>query len=203
MGYIWARLFNKIRGKAIRSSVISPLSSVLAGSNVINSTMERHSYCGYNCTIVNAEIGSFTSIADNVIIGAASHPYNWISTSPVFYDVKDVLNKKYAFLKYEASEHPTFIGNDVWIGFGALIKPGIKVEDGAVIGMGSVVTKDVGPYSIVAGNPAKEIKKRFDQETINELLTLKWWLFDDNKLSKLGQFIDNPTKFIELANSIK
>lgn len=78
----------------------------------------------------------------------------------------------------------TIIGNDVWIGYEALIMPGVNVGDGAVIGASSVVTKDVEPYSIVAGNPAKLIKKRFDDEVIKTLLELQWWNWESKKISE-------------------
>ena len=78
----------------------------------------------------------------------------------------------------------TVIGNDVWIGYEALIMPGVKVGDGAVIAAKAVVTKDVAPYTIVAGNPAKLIRKRFDDEVIQTLLELQWWNWDNRKISE-------------------
>lgn len=78
----------------------------------------------------------------------------------------------------------TIIGNDVWIGYNATIMPGVKIGDGAIIAANTVVTKDVEPYTIVAGNPAREIKKRFSDERINELLELKWWNWEIDKITK-------------------
>lgn len=88
------------------------------------------------------------------------------------------------------------VGNDVWIGIGAIIKSGVIIGDGAVIGAGAVVTKDVRPYEIVAGNPAKHIRFRFDEEIINELLELRWWDFSEDKLSVLAEFVREPKRFI-------
>lgn len=90
----------------------------------------------------------------------------------------------------------TTIGNDVWIGHGVTIKTGITVGDGAVIGSGSVVTKDVPPYSVVAGVPARVLRYRFDDNTIDALQKLRWWEWDDEKLTECGKYITNPTEFI-------
>lgn len=78
----------------------------------------------------------------------------------------------------------TEIGNDVWIGFNSTIMPGIKIGDGAIIASNSTVTKDVEPYSIVGGNPAKEIKKRFSKEQIEKLLKISWWNWEIEKITK-------------------
>ena len=148
----------KIRGAAIKDSSIDCSSKVEAGSLVVGSTMGRYSFCGYDCKIINCEIGMFCSIADHVSIGCAQHPIDWVSTSPVFYKGRDSVKKKF-------SEFPrnidlrTYIGNDVWIGENVLIKGGVKIGNGAIIGMGSIVTKNVGDYEIWAGNPARCIRK--------------------------------------------
>jgi virginiamycin A acetyltransferase len=76
------------------------------------------------------------------------------------------------------------IGNDVWIGYNATIMAGVKIGDGAIIGTNATVVKDVEPYSIVGGNPAQEIKKRFSEETISKLLELKWWNWDIEKITR-------------------
>lgn len=86
----------------------------------------------------------------------------------------------------------TSVGNDVWIGEGVFIKAGIKIGDGSVVGMGAVVTKDVAPYSIVAGNPAKLIRFRFDHEVIDALLKMKWWDLPDYELRRLGPAFNDP-----------
>ena len=85
----------------------------------------------------------------------------------------------------------------MWIGNNALIKAGVKISDGAVIGMGSVVTHDVGPYEIWVGNPAKLIKKRFDEETIEMLMNKQWWNLSDDEIKQYGEFMSEPGKFLE------
>ncbi len=193
--YVWSKMLKKLRGSAIINSSIHRTSKVESGSHIVNSTMDRYSFCGYDCKIINCNIGSFCSIADGVIIGGAMHPIEWVSTSPVFYYGKDSVKKKFA--EYERpADKTTTIGSDVWIGDRAIIKAGVKIADGVVIGMGSVVTKDIEPYEIWAGNPAKFIRKRFDEETIARLLELKWFNLDDEAILKYAQAIRNPEEFI-------
>ena len=100
------------------------------------------------------------------------------------------------FTKYKK----TVIGNDVWIGNNCIIKGGITIGDGAIIGMGSVVTHDVPPYEIWAGNPAHLIRKRFDDETIKQLIEIKWWDMSEEELQEIGDLFKNPE---ELINHLK
>jgi virginiamycin A acetyltransferase len=86
--------------------------------------------------------------------------------------------------KHYPNKGNTEIGNDVWIGFNSTIMPGVKIGDGAIIATNSTVTKNVAPYTIVGGNPAKEIKKRFSQEQIERLLEIKWWNWEIEKITK-------------------
>ena len=172
--YYWYKILKKLRRQSVKNSKIHPSSKIEPGSNVMNSTMDKHSFCGYDCQIYNSDIGSFCSIADNVIIGPSSHPYNWVGGSPVFYSGKDSVKAKFSEFDREVSLR-TVIGSDVLIGINAIIKGGVKIGHGSIIGMGSVVTKDVEPYTIVGGCPAKIIKKRFNDNIILGLLESKWW----------------------------
>lgn len=192
---LFSKVLKKLRFSAIRNSRIDKTSKVESGSNLVNVSMQKHSFCGYNCEICNAEIGSFCSIANNVIIGGAMHPITWVSTSPVFYDGRDSVKKKYSTHKRQ-EDLQTIIGHDVWIGEGAKIKQGIKIGTGAVVGMGAIVTKDVPPYAIVAGNPARVIRMRFDEIIVQQLLASQWWTFSDEKLSHMAQYITEPKRFI-------
>jgi acetyltransferase-like isoleucine patch superfamily enzyme len=194
--YYWAKLFKKLRGKVIVNSRIHKTSKIEAGSEVINSTFDRHSFCGYNCAIINCDIGAFCSISNNVLIGGGRHPMEWVAMSPVFYEGKDSVKAK--FSKHEREQmSKTVIGHDVWIGANAILKQGVKIGIGAVVGMGSVVTKDIEPYSVVAGCPAKVIRKRFNDHIIDELLDIKWWDFSDKELRDYAQYFTNPTEFIK------
>ena len=161
--------------------------------------MGRYSDVGYGCCLVDCSIGNFCSLGANIRIGGASHPMSWVSTSQVFIDRPDSLKKKFSPKPYEAFRH-TRIGHDVWIGDNALVKAGISIGTGAIVGMGSVVTKDVPAYAVVAGNPAKIIRYRFDEHTIKALLDSKWWQLDDKELEKAASYFDSAEEFITKFN---
>ena len=97
----------------------------------------------------------------------------------------------------------TIVGNDVWLGYQCLIMPGVTIGDGAIIGSRSVVTKDVPPYTIVAGVPAKEVRKRFDEDTIAKLLEVKWWDLPDEEVEKMlpDLVAGNVDSFVEKAGA--
>lgn len=194
--YYWAKILKKIKGAAILNSEIHKSSKVESGSNVVNSKMDKHTFCGYNCVIVNCNIGAFTSIANGVIIGGGMHPIDWVGMSPVFYEGRDSVKAKYSEYQREAVKVTT-VGHDVWIGQNSLIKQGVTIGTGAVIGMGSIVTKDVPPYAIVAGNPAKLIRYRFTEEIVSKLIASRWWLLDENDLKRYAKDITHPEKFLK------
>lgn len=201
ISFILNRVIKKLRLSAVKRSHLDKTSKIESGTSFIQSTMARHSFCGYDCTILNAEIGAFCSIASGVKIGGVAHPIHFVSTSPVFLSHKDSIKVKYARHDFLPMEK-TRIGNDVWIGDGAFIKAGIYIGTGAVVGMGAVVTKDVPPYAIVAGNPARVIRKRFSDEMIQSLLKTEWWNRSDTELSKLGAYVTDPNEFIKIAVTI-
>lgn len=127
--------------------------------------------------------------------------YTLYRLAPVFLSHKDSVKAKFARHDY-LPMLKTSIGHDVWIGEGAFIKSGVRVGTGAVVGMGAVVTKDVPPYAIVAGNPARVIRKRFSDELIQSLLATGWWDKDDAELKLLGSYINDPEGFIKKAAGI-
>lgn len=194
--YLWSKFIKKLPCSAVRNCKFEKPSKVEARSTVIDSEFGRCSYCGYGCTILRCKIGRFCSISDNVSIGLASHPADWVSTSPAFYKGKDSIPKNLARLEYKPDEPVTVIGNDVWIGEGVLIKAGVTVGDGAIIAMGSVVTKDVPAYAVVAGVPAKVKKYRFDEDIISALEELQWWSMDLAELEKYTGYMNKPSEFI-------
>lgn len=185
----------KIRGAAIYNSKLDKTVVIEAGSHIVNSIFGKYSYCGYDCQIINCKIGAFCSLGDNIKIGGANHPGYWVSTSPVFYEGRDSIKKKFANYP-RPKDKETLIGNDVWIGHNAVILQGVKISDGAIVGSGAVVTKDVPPYSVVVGNPARIIKKRFDDTTIEKLSESKWWDLNESIIKDLAVHIQSPTDFI-------
>ena len=200
--YYWAKFFKKVRSKAVYKSKIASTSKIEAGSEINYSSFDKHSFCGYNCEINYAQVGSFCSIANGVVIGGGKHPINWVGMSPVFYAGKDSVKAKFSKFKREKSLLTT-IGNDVWIGRNVIIKEGVTIGHGSVIGMGSIVTKDVLSYSIVGGNPAKLIRMRFDSNIIDELIKSEWWNIDEEILSKCAQNIKDPELFLKSIKSYK
>lgn len=122
-------------------------------------------------------IGNFCSIARNVQLQEIYHNYNRVTSYSIFKSVfKERDNDEYI------SKGSIIIEDDVWIGANSVILSGIKIGRGSIIAAGSIVTKNVEPYSVVAGNPAKKIRSRFSDEIINELEKSEWWLWEDNKI---------------------
>jgi acetyltransferase-like isoleucine patch superfamily enzyme len=146
-------------------------------------------------------VGAFCSIASNCnIYLGGNHKTDWVTTYPFGH-----INQK-IFNKFDGVGHPStkgdvIIGNDVWVGANVTIMSGVTIGDGAVIANNSHVVKNVEPYSLVGGNPAKLIKYRFTPEQIEKLLKIKWWYWDDKKINKFTPLLcnDNIDKFINSA----
>jgi acetyltransferase-like isoleucine patch superfamily enzyme len=160
-------------------SIIKHKAKVYSFVQVTNSTIGDYSYVGRDSRIIYADVGKFCSIANGTIIGMGTHTLDNISTSPIFTEKKN--GTKHSWVKTSAVNpyKRVIIGNDVWIGLRVMVMGGVKIGDGAVIGAGSIVTKDIPPYAIVAGVPAKIIRFRFPQEQIDSLLQNPWWELPD------------------------
>jgi len=125
------------------------------------------------------EVGNFCSFAKNVtILLGGNHRIDWITTYP-FPALWECARHVEG---HPVSRGDVVIGHDVWVGTGAMILSGVRIGSGAVVGAGAVVTRDVPPYTVVAGNPAREIRRRFDDDEVEILLALEWWHWDDGKI---------------------
>ena len=151
-----------------------------ADTRVANSSFGDYSYCDRMCDIANAEIGKFANIASSVRIGATDHPMEKASLHHFLYrsasyweDVEDDAD----WFAHRKSRRAT-IGHDTWIGHGALIKPEVTIGHGAVVASGAVVTKDVAPYTIVGGNTARLIRRRYAEAVAERMMALAWWDWD-------------------------
>ena len=183
--------------------------SYFEGMNKIHYNSKFHGYLGYgsyigwNCEL-NANIGRFSSIAPNVVVNCGTHPINepFVTTCPSFFSLNQAkmqngstfaTSQLFDEFKFYDSKNKIAvkIGSDCWIGDGAFIVGGIEIGDGAVVLAHAVVTQNVAPYSIVGGVPAKEIGRRFDDDTIAFLLKTKWWNNDVSWFEKnWGLFSD-------------
>ena len=177
-----------------------------AGVTFLNSRIGYASYIGTNCFIKNTVIGRYTCIGTDVVTMSGDHPTSgFASIHPAFYS----LQKQCGFTYVTKEKYPDFkwldpkkkitvkIGNDVWIGSGVRIMEGVRIGDGAVVAAGAVVTKDVEPYSIVGGVPAKHIKYRFTEEQIKKLLNLSWWNKGEKWIRKNAELFDDVEKLLK------
>lgn len=169
----------------IYNSKLSNDNYLYRGVILSNCYVGGYTYIRENTKISNTKIGKFCSIAQNVTINPGKHEISNFSTHPSTYSFTNrpigvTFSSRDYYEEFEMCE----IGNDVWIGTNVTIMPGVKISDGAVIASGSVVTKNIEPYQIVGGVPAKHIKYRFENNKIKELLDLEWWNKDKKWLKK-------------------
>lgn len=163
-------------------------------------TMGKHSYCATDCRLSRCEIGRYCSIGPEVVIGLGMHPTEYISTFPGFFSpIVHTVN-----FHHEPSAQEgvvTRIGHDVWIGARATIPGGVTIGDGSVIACGAVVTKDVAPYTIVGGVPAKPIRARFTSDEIALLQRFCWWDQDEAFLHRHGHLFTDGAAFFAFVRA--
>lgn len=190
------------------SSVRIGQDSKFEGANTIgdntffSGSMGYGTYMCQNCSITG-NIGRFCSIAQDVKNSLGVHPITspYVSTSPMFFSLRKQTGKTFAKKQlFDELKDPIEIGHDCWIGQGAFIVGGVKIGTGAVVLAGAVVTKDVPPYSIVGGVPAKVVKYRYDEETIDFLLKSEWWNKPIEWLEANYELFSNIDEFKRVIN---
>lgn len=175
--------------------------NVVGECNVLsNVSLGMGSYIGRNCWIKRTKTGKYCSIANNVSTALGSHPLSkFVSTHPAFFSLSQ--EKKFGYVHTQKFDEYKWldennkiqinIGNDVWIANNSVILEGVSIGDGSVVCAGAVVTKDVPPYAIVGGVPAKVIRYRFDEKQIQYLLQLKWWDKPEEWIKNYAQYFDD------------
>lgn len=154
---------------------------------------------------IDGKIGRFTSIGPYCQVVIGTHPYSvpYVSTSPMFFSLAKQTGHTFAKgqcfeeFRYAEGEYPVVIGNDCWIGQRVSIISGVTIHDGAVVLAGAVVTKDVPPYAIVGGVPAKVLRYRYDEETIQKLLKSQWWNQDIKWFEKNWKCLNDIKSFLD------
>jgi phosphonate metabolism protein (transferase hexapeptide repeat family) len=175
----------------LREAEIGRRCEILADTRVEYSSLGDYSYLGENCDVADAVIGKFTAIANAVRIGAPNHPMDRPSQHrftycPEYYDASATRDRDF-FADRRAAK--VTIGNDCWIGHRAIILPNVAVGDGAVIAAGAVVSRNVAPYTVVGGVPARPIRKRFSDAVAATLLRIAWWNWPDEVIfERLADF---------------
>lgn len=177
-------------------------------TSVANSQVGYGTYIASYSKLSNCKIGRYCSIAQKVEVAFGDHPTRrFVSTHPVFYAkntpvgytyVKENRFKEYKYID-KCQDFFVQIGNDVWIGYGATIMSGVSIGDGAIIAAGAVVTRDVPPYAIVGGVPAKVIRYRFNEGDIHFLTELKWWDKDIAWIRKHAEYFDDIDRLREVV----
>ena len=172
------------KGSVLINSFLEGYNILFYNTQVINSSIGKHTYIQKSSTVVNAEVGKFCSIASFVSIGPGVHKIDGVTTHPAFYLKNTPLLLTFSDTDIFESSKRTIIGNDVWIGEKAIILDGVSIGNGAVIASGAVVHKDVPPYAIFGGVPAKLIRYRFSEEIILKLLQSEWWDWPESVLAE-------------------
>ncbi|AYA78085.1 antibiotic acetyltransferase [Bacillus sp. Y1] len=183
---------------------------IYQNSTIINASVGIGTYIGWNSKLNNCKIGRFCSIAPYVEVIYGRHPVKkFISTHPAFFSLQKQAGftftneQLYLENKLVDNKYSAVIGNDVWIGYGATIVEGIKIGDGAIIGAKSVVTKDVEPYSINVGIPAKKIGYRFEEHQRQLLASLEWWNKDFEWIKENKKYFEDVEAFYERFNNLQ
>lgn len=194
-------LVSKIKGLIQRNvsvfarvefSDVSKHAKVWGGSKLYYSSLGDYSYVGRHSRLTYTDVGKFCSIAGESIIGMGTHTIDNISTSSIFTERHNGTGQSWTSVNVVEPYRKVKIGNDVWIGSRAMVMGGVTIGDGAVVGAGAIVTRDVPPYAVVAGVPAKIIKYRFSEEIRQAMEEITWWDKSDDILRDNMSLFQEP-----------
>jgi phosphonate metabolism protein (transferase hexapeptide repeat family) len=169
-----------------------------AGTSIVESEFGEYSYTAGDVSIIYSDVGKFCSIASHVRLNPGNHPMERVTQHHLTYR-----RQQYGFGPDDEAffdwrrDHKVTVGHDVWIGHGAVVLPGVSVGTGAVIGAGAVVTKDVAPYTIVVGVPAKPLRLRFPEDVVEKLQRIAWWDWPRELLEQRFEDLMDLPSFIE------
>lgn len=188
------------------NSKVDKSAYIYRGVKAKSAVIGAHTYIAANTEIENAEIGKYCSIADHCRIGMSGHSLDYLSTSPVFTQCINALQDRWVekdVFEHKSDEERAYIGNDVWVGSHVLINGCVHIGDGAVIGAGAVVVKDVPPYAIVGGVPARIIRYRFNPEIIDGLIKLQWWTLPEEQIKNNIHLFQSGSIDLDALESLK
>lgn len=183
----------------VRDSQLGSWTQVAEGAQLVESFLGDYSYVMEHVQAIYTSIGKFCSIASYVRLNPGNHPLERPSSHHFTYRAAqyELGEDDLAFFRWRR-ETPVSIGHDVWIGHNVTVLPGVRVGNGAAIGAGAIVTKEVEPYSVVAGVPAKPVRRRFSPPIAERLEALAWWDWPHERLrASLGDFRGNVEAFLE------
>lgn len=190
---------------SVSQTVIKDNVAIYDGNRLHAAYIGRYSYFASGSQVSMAKFGSFCSVGPYLICGYGDHPTGFVSTSPVFFSTGKQCGVSFSDVDLFEERKEISVGNDVWIGARVFIRDGIKIGNGAIIAAGSVVVKDVPPYAILGGVPAKIIRYRFTEKIIDQLLDLSWWDWNEIELLNAQKYFasNDIDGFIKWSTTIK